>query len=1565
MNYSSINVHGNLLSEDVLKKIESADIHGQAQVDFKIDGGSNLRSEIEYAWSRIKLDWAQFQAKSQKLPDSDPYGTTLTRKWMRNFFDSLGFELRDQRMSLVGDNGQNYFISHTAENLDGLPVHIVGFTEPANPNKSTLDIKTSGGTSRYSPHGTMQEYLNVTEHLFGIAANGLYVRLMRDTGHLIKLTYVEFDLRRMLEEDKYSEFTLLYRLIHASRFPVYKQDADQCLLQSYFLESIETGNRIRNGLSKAVKKSLEALGHGFLKHPDNEQLREALLFNRFTAADYYRQLLRVIYRLLFLMVTEERGLVFDAEDKSEKTLRLKDIYWQFYSIARIREFSEKRHAYETQYQDLWQGLVNTFRLFEGEGNGMTLGILPLDGDLFNSEGIAMLQGSSINNKLLLECISNLNEFRDENDFLVSINYRSLDVEELGSVYEGLLELHPVVENLDAANPANIFFKFLGGTDRKTTGSYYTRPELVNELINSALIPVIEKKINTAQNKEAKIEALLALKVCDSAVGSGHMLLAAARTIAWYMARLHSGDENPSKPVYQKCLRDAIQHCVYGVDMNPDAVELCKLALWLEGHNCGKPLSFLDHKIRNGNSLVGVKDFSVLSKGIPDEAFAFVTGDDKEVCRELKKANASFKKMQQYDLFGKANVVEEYHNFSNEFHDLEDIDQDDVAAVRLVKNLFYSLRSNSTWEKDRLACDIWTAAFFFNYTQENKLAAPLSESLLDFLRNPQGIDESTLKMATELSAQHKFFHWPLEFPDVFENGGFDVILGNPPWERIKLQKEEYFATRDSAIANAANGSARTRMIKELKELNPTLFKAFEGAVHDSESVGKFLRFSGRYNLTAVGDINTYSVFSELARSLIHESGRVGIIVPTGIATDDSNKAFFSEMVEQNCLVSLFDFENKEAIFPSVHRMYKFCLLTLAGTDIGKQKINFGFFLTKISHLKDKLRIFNLDKTDFFRLNPNTKTCPVFRTSVDAELSKAVYNRMGVFINDVEKQNPWGAYYIRLVDLGDHQNEIEMVHLRDTNVYQVPIYEAKLFWQMDHRFSTFKDQTNLAIENGTSLQLSVEEKMNPDSQIAVRYYAKAELKELLFSKYKDYDSNYFVLWRDVTNATNERTSVASAVPKVLASRSSPGIGFEKSLPGYLLVANLNSIVYDYFVRQKVSGLHFNWGLLKQTPVIPPHLYSPEDLYYIAPRCMELIYTAWDIKGFADDFWRDAGKELKEKVEQQWEDNRSFGDQKLMSEENESLINGCPLPPFIWNEQRRAVLKAEIDVIYAKIYGLSQRELKYVVDPQDVYGADFPGETFRVLKDRENRNYGEYRTKKFIEQAYDNFHNIALPVLKIKTEMIDLSLHQGIYSIWETAMITRFSSQKVTSWFKELEKAHYEGVGNKTSSTGETRISFHGLIELVVIGTLRDNGISLKRILKARADLSTKTGKIYPFATNNVNKSLKVSGNDIVWEFDDGVKVTLDGTSQINIDLIALFFRDIIFNNDIAEKMMPSRGNNMVVIDPKIGLGKPVIVNKEVPVDIVASSYKHNPGSLDILKEQYDLTQEEVMAAVAYMN
>ena len=1316
MKYTTINIQGNLISEEILQKVEKAETQSQTAVDFGFAPGTNLKNEIEYAWSRIKLDWKNFSGKSQTLSVNDQYGTALSRKWMEQFLNSLGFDLIRQKVAQTGDNDQLYHISHTAENCDNLPVHLVGFTEPNQSEKNTLDIKTSGGTTRFSPHGIMQEYLNVTEHLYGIASNGFYLRLIRDTGRLIKLTYVEFDLKRMLDEDKYSEFTVLYRLLHVSRFPRTKAEIDHCLLEKYYQDSIETGNRIRDGLSLAVKESLVALGKGFLQHELNSNLRNQIMSGSLTPKDYYRQLLRIIYRLLFLMVTEERDLVYDQEDKSETAQRLKKIYLKFYSIARLRKLSGNRYLHEPQFTDLWQGLVNTFRLFEEGGNGTKLGILPLDGDLFSYRAIEDLQLSFINNKLLLECIYNLNEFEDEKKNLVPINYRSLDVEELGSVYEGLLELHPVIENIESINPSQINFTFHEGTDRKTTGSYYTRPELVNELIKSALIPVIEERLKEAANsagkgdvKSAQEKALLKLKVCDAAAGSGHMLLAAARTIAWYLARVQSGEENPAPSVYRSCLREVIQHCIYAVDMNPDAVELCKLALWLEGHNSGKPLSFLDHKIRCGNSLVGVADLSVLKKGIPSEAFNPVTGDDKTVCSELKKENQKFVKF----LEGRRDIgfqetldfqqKKELTTLTATYHELEDIKQDDVAAVKKVRTQFNKLRTDAAWFKDWRACNIWTAAFFFNYINENQRAAPTSEALSGFLEKPATAYGPMLGKADDLSLQHKFFHWPLEFPDVFEQGGFDVMLGNPPWEALQLEEQQFFEGKDSNIVNASNKNEREILIESLKINNQKLYAEFIKSKHTQDCINKFIRAANRFQLTSFGKLNTDALFSELCESMTSLKGKASIIVPTAVFTDKSTNEFFIELMKNKRLKSFYGFINSKKIFRAVKDYIQFGIMTISNNE---EITYFMYLLKDTAELTDNRRKFNLTIEDIVLLNPNTKTSAIFRTSIDCEITKKIYRKHKI-INRLDLNvNPWKISLKQgLFNMSTSSKYFKLIQEEQ----HLPVYEAKLFHHYDHRYTTYEGATQANINEGNLPFFSLEMHVDPCKIILPKNWMSSG--NVFNNSFPDiFKRKWYLTFRDVTGGNSERTSIFSIIPKSAIGNTAP-IVVQELKPEFwycLLIANFNSIAFDFITRQKIAGPHLNFFILNQIPLIEPEFYSDKLMIRIVLNVLELTYSSWDIKAFADDIWNEAGGSEKIKVKsekygeltelqmaivKQWEENQAATGGHTWSPPEWCEIDpeGCPLPPFKWDENRRANLKAELDAIYAKLYGLTRDELR----------------------------------------------------------------------------------------------------------------------------------------------------------------------------------------------------------------------------------------------------------------------------------
>lgn len=625
MPHLAVTIEGGLISSDLIEQIAATpqDVQGQRPADFGLDG--RLSDEIQTIFSDALIHWNAFQARLARGKES---ATTITREtWVLPLLEELDFTLTFQRAAAAA-GGATFPISHRfGAEPDAPPVHIVS-------RDQELDRK---GNEARSPHALVQDYLNRSDALWGIVTNGLKLRLLRNTVRFSKPSFIEFDLKAIFEGNLYSEFVLFYRLVHATRLPRGAGDAHECWLEKYYQQGIEQGGRVRERLRDGVEQALKILGSGFLAHPESNGLREKLRKGELSHLDYYRELLRLIYRLLFLMVAEERRLLFvpDADHAARQ-----GIYDRWYSIERLRKRAPENRLFDDGHSDLWEGLKQTFTLFEDSRPASQLGLTALDGELFGRFACADLidrkgdPGPRLRNADLLAALWHLSTFEDAEGgkrkagVRRRVNFGGLDVEEFGSVYESLLDYHPEV-TIDGSLSK---FDLIAGSERKATGSYYTPPELVRELVKSALEPVIEEQLAKAANRDEKEKALLSLKVCDPASGSGHFMLAAARRIGRELARVRSGEAEPNPTDYRHAVRDVIRRCIYAVDKNPLAVDLCKVALWIEGHEPGLPLSFLDHHVKCGESLVGVFDLKALEAGIPDEAYKAVTGDDKKVAR---------------------------------------------------------------------------------------------------------------------------------------------------------------------------------------------------------------------------------------------------------------------------------------------------------------------------------------------------------------------------------------------------------------------------------------------------------------------------------------------------------------------------------------------------------------------------------------------------------------------------------------------------------------------------------------------------------------------------------------------------------------------------------------------------------------------------------------------------------------------------------------------------------------------------------------------------------------------
>jgi hypothetical protein len=784
MNFPSIDIQGSILSTDLLAKIRGEQAIFQQGKDFNSDfTNAKLKDDISLAWQEAKGQWTIYKSKLARLKEGEN-GTTETRNfWISPLLTNLNYNLTFNRQA-EELNGKSFPIGYRDSVLDNFPLYVGGYHE-------SLDKRPENKQLRVSPHAMLQEYLNYSEHLYGIVTNGKQLRLLRDASRITRLSYIEFNLEKMMEEDLYSDFVIFYRLLHSSRMPKLIDGGADSIIEKYHQEGLEAGSTIRNKLGDAVKGAILNLANGFIKNPNNTELRSAFENGTIELGDYYRHQLRIIYRLLFLFVIEERNLVY-ADSKTPETKRFSQIYFNHYSLSRLRKLAKKIVAPESnRHHDLWKGLVSTFSLFEKKEIGEKLGIMSLQGDLFGYNAIANdyydLHNCSLSNSILLNIIKSLSYFENENQALIAVNYGGLDVEEFGSVYEGLLELQLNINKIEGTEEYSCNFD--GSNERGKSGSHYTPEELVQPLIKHSLEYLIEDRLKPYQqkkvNKENTVTSLLQLKICDVACGSGHILLSAARRVALEIARIQTDEEQPNPLAIRRAMKDVVRNCIYGVDKNPLAVELCKIALWLEAYNPGEPLNFLDHHIKCGDAIVGLAHRNELENGIPDEAFKTLSGDDKDIAKSYRDKNVRERK----ERAAKASQLKA--DFEKATHDtLQTTNEKFSAFNNMPENTPEEIESKVEAYKSfiegeglnflKAMADTKVAQFFIPKTDENKDVLMTDGDFRLILNGHKDWQAGKLLKAKAVAIEERIFHWFIEFPEVFNEGGFDCILGNPPF-----------------------------------------------------------------------------------------------------------------------------------------------------------------------------------------------------------------------------------------------------------------------------------------------------------------------------------------------------------------------------------------------------------------------------------------------------------------------------------------------------------------------------------------------------------------------------------------------------------------------------------------------------------------------------------------------------------------------------------------------------------------------------------------------------------------
>ncbi len=1326
--FKSVKTEGELLPQEILQRIITGDenIPYLSPLSYHLSANERLNEEATRAWNRLTGVWKSFKSHIEQL-SPEAIGTSETReKWLLILFQELGYG-RLQVQKAVEIDGKSFQVSHVAK--EPVAIHLVSCKWDIDKRNSTSKNET-----KLSPHSLMQEYLNkCDEHLWGIVTNGYRLRILRDNLSLTRISYVEFDLQSIMDNENYSDFFLFWLICHQSRFETIldengKQLPPQtCIIEKWYGISVDEGVRALDELRSNVQKAIEFIGSGYLSHKLNSSLKEKLKSGELTQSEFYHQVLRQIYRLLFVFVAEDRDLLFPENIEQQK----KSIYLNYYSTLRVRGLAQRKRG--SKHHDLWEQLKLLFTLLYN-GNDQ-LGLSALGSMLFSPEAAPDLNTCCISNSDLLSALKSLC-YTGKNKLLQQVSYKNLGPEELGSVYESLLEMHPTLH----LETATFELKIISGSERKTTGSYYTPSSLVNCLIDSALEPVIENKLASATHSQES--ALLTLKICDPACGSGHFLIAAAHRIAKRLAAVRVGEDEPAPSIVQHALRDVIGHCIYGVDINPMSVELCKISLWMEALEPGKPLTFLDHHIQCGNSLLGCTP-ELLKKGIPDGAFDVLTGDDKDDCQKYKRQNKIEINQQMDDLFGFSyNPWEHLGRISEAQLEIENIDDNNIENLKKKELLYKEHLYSNGYFFNKFIYDAWCSAFVWSKNESSELPFPItSQTIFDIEKNPHTCYPWMRDEIIRLANVYQFLHWHIAFPEIFIPnpqrtdyneqlgwaGGFDCILGNPPWERVKLQEKEFFAVRDSDIANAVNSSVRKKMIEELPKTNPLLYDQFLEEKRKSEASSQIIRTGGFYPLCGRGDVNTYTIFAELNRTLLNSNGRCGCIVPSGIATDDTTKYFFQDIVETKSLVSFYDFENREGIFMGVHRSYKFCLITLQSPKstspirnlaVSPNTADFMFFAHNISDLNNQEQHFQLSNEDIALINPNTHTCPIFRSKQDAEVTKYIYHMVPVLINENDEinGNPWGISFMRMFDMSNDsklfktKDSLESMgfilegnHFIKCEERYLPLYEGKMVQNYDHRAADIRISEDALQRKGQPEVISYHDHLNPHRfAIPNNWVAYCECEKAMDNTQS---LNWMLGFSNITSPTNARTFIPCMIPASAVGHSFQLILNQESnaVKIVCLYGIMSSYVFDFNVRQKIGGVNLSYFLVKQFPVFPAILNE------VVIKILELSYTAYDMSLLAQDCGYDG-------------------------------------PPFIWNEERRFEIRCELDALYFHLYlsggvGCNWCELKgddltelkkYFPTPR--HAVEYIMETFPIVKKNDEKQYGEYRTKRRILEIYD---------------------------------------------------------------------------------------------------------------------------------------------------------------------------------------------------------------------------------------
>lgn len=1050
----------------------------------------------------------------------------------------------------------------------------------------------------------------------------------------------------------------------------------------------------------------------------------------------------LLYRLLFILYAEDRDL-----------LPVNDSRYDDYGLRNkvrldVKERKDKDDVFSDTASRYWGAMVDLFMAID-QGDA-SIGLPPYNGGLFDQSRHLLLTNIRIPDSVMAQVIDALS-FENTPDGRKYINYRNLSVQQLGSIYEQLLEYEVTKKGDETSVQPNVFA-------RKGSGSYYTPDDLVQLILSETIQPLVDKRTQVFKDKVTELEnsdlpdhrkigqlkridpatAILDLKVCDPAMGSGHFLVSLVDYIAdqviaamaeaelevpeeWgdYISPLGeridairntilSNADDRNWTIDEEQLDDrhiirrmVLKRCIYGVDKNSMAVELAKVALWLHTFTVGAPLSFLDHHLRCGDSLFG----SWVRQGV---AKASSYGTPLLLHEPMKRALRAASKMQIVENLTDAEIAEA-HRSADIFAEIEEMTAPLDALLKLIHALDW-LNIKSKDEKNALKV-------FFDGQFGDPLEIALGNREPSAKRDEGKTFKALLDRARVLIVEENFLNWQVTFPGIWSDweeeeltGGFHAVIGNPPWDKMKLQQVEWFAERRPEIALLPKAADRKKMIAALTKAEDPLAEDFAMASERAAAGTRVARKGGDYPLLSGGDLNLYSLFVERAMTIVKSDGLVGVLVPSGIASDKTAAKFFRGVSTEGRLRALYDFENRRTryglkpFFEDVDSRFKFSAFVASPSPIN-EAAQCAFFLQAVHELNDENIRFSLTADDFARVNPNTGTAPIFRSQRDADLTMKIHKNAVPLVDrsSGHEVKAWpvkyGTMFHMTNDSGLFRTRIELEEEEEAyplggNIFGsksgnwIPLYVGRMIHQFDHRAASVEvNEANLH-NAALSGSISSEQKSDPAFVPTPQYWVPESEIGL------PDDVEWVIAFRDIARATDVRTMISAIAPKAGFGNKAPLL-LPEDMDVYrsssaLLAGNLNSLALDFAARSKVHSTSVNWFIAEQFPVVPIDCFedkkfgekSAADL--VKAIVLELTYTAHDMAPFA----RDMGYVDK---------------------------NGEVNPPFIWNEERRLHLRAKLDAIFFHLYGITERD-----DIRYIYSS------FPIVEGQEKEAYdGVYRS------------------------------------------------------------------------------------------------------------------------------------------------------------------------------------------------------------------------------------------------